>query len=895
LDYTDTLITSEWEPGPLPAGGSYWRTQTARVPVSASGDYHLIFQTDTGNTLGDANYTNNSVAVPVRFNISLPDLALAAFIVPTNVVGAPNSAMTLVWGVTNQGAGAITSRADSWVDRVFLSTNAVLDLNTAAIVSAATSSGPLRPGEMYWRTNVVRVSVSRDGTYYMFVKVNCFADELTESDYSNNVAVAQVTFQITPPDLAPLMFSCPTQVTAALPAVTLVWGITNQGPGFAIGGPFPWSDAVTLSSVNSAGGYVTFLQQWCWTQTNALGPGQTYWTTNTIVLPITQNGDYRLTLITDQYDDLAETIKTNNATTVLLSAHLLPSNVAPIYLAAEGPVIGPQNPGATVIWGVTNQGASPAWAGTYGNWQDRLYLSTNSFLDSSAVPVATLTSKTNLIPGGGSYWRTNHVHLPARVSGYYYLILQTDAYNALHQADISQNVAVAPVKITVLPLPDLAPVLFLAPTILTTAPNPRLTFIWGVTNQGTGPAEIQTAWYDGLYLMTAPVPDGSELLVGSYPVTNSLAPGAVYWITNTATLPVTASGTFYLMCKANCYGSFQEMDLGNNTAVTPVTFNIPIPDLTPIAFQAPAHFAGVPHPRITVVAGVTNQGLGVALPGNDMVYLSATPRRDASALLAATWFRTTPVPPGGTYWVTNTIELPVADSGTYYLVFETDGDNSLNESNLLNNSEVVPIDLQLTLTPDLAVVDFQAPPFIVGAANPQIQLIWHVKNLGLGPVARSWSDAVLLTTNGSPFSTVLLARFAETNTVVAGGDYWGTNTLTLPVAQSGNLYLQFCADFDGDLYEFDEGNNKAYAYVTFSLVPRSMAVLGSGRLKDDGSFELAVTGSQGALYTLQTSTNLLDWVHVRDFTCIQGTTWVQDPAATNTHERFYRVAPSNEP
>lgn len=893
-DYTDTLLTSRSEPGPLPAGSSYWRTQTARVPVSASGDYYFILKTDTGSMAGDANYTNNTLAVPVHFNISMPDLAPVAFIVPTNVDGTPNSALTLVWGVTNQGAGASTSMADHWVDRVFLSPSSILDTKTAKILATVTSTGPLRPGETYWRTNIVRLPVSQDGTYYLFADINCFADNLVESDYSNNVADTQVTFHITAPDLAPILFSCPTQVTSAFPTVTLGWGVTNQGPGPAIGGPFPWTDAVSLYTSNSTIRYWSFVQQWCWPQTNVLAPGQTYWTTNTLTLPISQDGDYRLTFTTDLYDDLGESNKTNNALSVQISANLAPPIVEPIYLAINGPVTGPQNPAASVVWGVTNLSASPAWAGKYGNWQDRLYLSTNALLDSSAVPIVSW-QQTNFIPANGSYWNTNYVRLPARASGDYYLILQVDAYNVLAQAAPSNHVASVPVSITVLPLPDLAPTLFLAPTILTTAPNPSVTLVWGVTNQGAGPAVLQTAWSDGLYLSRSPVPDGSELLVGSYPGTNSLAPGAVYWRTNTAILPVNSSGTWYLICKANCFGSVPESDFGNNISVTPTTFDVPVPDLAPLSLQAPGYVAGVPHPRITVIAGVTNQGPGLALAANDMIYLSATPRRDASARLVATWPRATTVLAGGTYWITNTVELPVTDSGQYYLVFETDGDNCLRESNLLNNSAVVPIDLELSLVPDLTVASFLAPAFITGPVNPPIQLVWHVKNQGLGPAAPPWSDAVLFSTNFGPSASVVLARFAETNPVPAGADYWRTNTVTLPLTQSGSFYLRFRADLDGDLYEFDESNNEAYDVVSLTVINSSPAALGPARKKDDGSFELAVTGALGLRYTLQSSTNLLDWAPVCDFTCTQPTTWVQDPAADHSIERFYRVVPCGHP
>ncbi|HZR16765.1 MAG TPA: hypothetical protein VFE51_05505, partial [Verrucomicrobiae bacterium] len=884
FDYSDPLILNRQEAGPLPAGGSYWRTQNAQVPVRVTGDYYLIFRTDAASTLGDANYTNNTLAVPVHFNISAPDLAPIAFIVPTNVVDAPNSAMTIVWGVTNQGPGTIASSATSWVDRVFLSPDPILHPYWDTVIASGVQNGPLAAGGTYWRTNLVRLPVSTNGHYYLFCSIASDPNRLVESDTSNNLATAEVTFQINPPDLLPIALLCQTQISSAFPSITLAWAVTNQGTGPAIGSPFPWTDSISLVTLDQPGGWFTYF--WNWQQTNVIPPGETQWTTNTIVLPIPKSGDYRLTLTTDSRDDLAESIKTNNSTSILLSATVLPPKVAPVYLGLEGQIGSSVNPSATIVCGVTNQGSTPAWAGPNSYWRDRLYLSTSATLDASAVVVATW-QQTNSIAAGVSYWRTNNVRLPARTSGDYFLILTVDPDNVLQQVDTSNNVAVTSIKITVLPA-DLTPALFLAPSIAT---NPSLTLIWGVTNQGSGPAESQWGWSDGIYLSTSPTPDGTEQLVRSYYITNTLAPGSVYWRTNDVRLPVTASGTFYLMFKTVCYGSVLESDYNNNTTVTPVTFTIGVPDLAPIFLQVPSSVGSVPHPRVTVIVGVTNQGSGFAFAGNDTLYLSATPRRDVSAARVATWPRTAPVQPGTTYWITNTVEMPVSDSGRYYLVFEADGDDALGESDLLNNSAVVAIDLDLSLPPDLAVVDFQAPPFVVAPANPPIQLAWHIKNQGLGPAARPWADAVLLFPGSASGSPILLGRFAETNPIPAGADYWRTNTLVLPATQSGGFLLKLRTDSEGDLFEFEESNNESVANVVFTFVAPPKIILGPGRMRDDGSFELAVTGLPGARYKLQTSTNLLDWVSVCNFSCTQQTTWVQDPGP-NSGECFYRVVDS---
>src|SRR5262249_40418727 len=158
----------------------------------------------------------------------------------------------------------------------------------------------LPPGGTYWRTNSVRVPVTKDGSYYLFFQANGdLYRPLYESDFSNNLAVAQVNFHILPPDLAPFFFQGPTNLNGPqLQVVNLVWGVTNQGPGSALGSPYSWTDWILLSKTNPTDGSQIPLNGWSFNVTNTLAPGQVYWSTNSINLPIVESGVYQLTLTT---------------------------------------------------------------------------------------------------------------------------------------------------------------------------------------------------------------------------------------------------------------------------------------------------------------------------------------------------------------------------------------------------------------------------------------------------------------------------------------------------------------------------------------------------------------------------------------------------------------------
>jgi subtilase family serine protease len=232
--------------------------------------------------------------------------------------------------------------------------------------------------------------------------------------------------------------------------------------------------------------------------------------------------------------------------------------------------------------------------------------------------------------------------------------------------------------------------------------------------------------------------------------------------------------------------------------------------------------------------------------------------------------------------------MPVLEGGQYFLIFETDADNPLNEADILNNAAVIPIEVALSIPPDLAVTDFQSPKLITGPANPTIQLVWRVVNQGLGPTTGSWSDTVLLFTNLNSAPAAVLGRFSQTKALAVREDYWRSETLSLPLAQSATFYLSLRANSENDMYELDTNNNEALAHLTFILIPPALRV-SEAKINDDGSFELMVHGSIGSGYLLQSSSDLVNWVGVCQFTCTNSPVWVQAPASTNSAQRFYRV------
>ncbi len=504
------------------------------------------------------------------------------------------------------------------------------------------------------------------------------------------------------PDLAIATLQAPTAFTnGPNPVITIQWGVTNQG------GPVTansyWLDTFYISTNSVLDGTATALASWSWSP-DWLATGS-YGQTQSLMLPITTGGTGYLHLKIDANDWLAESDESNNVATVRFTATILPPDLKPLALASPTSFTGPPLSYLTLAWGLTNQGAGPA-DGLSHPWADALFWSTNAYRDGTEQQLGYF-AVTNKLEPGVCYWVTNRVRLPAIQSGRYYLILQTDPYDNLLESDTNNNTLAVPMDFQATP-PDLAPVFFQAPADFTGSPNPSLTFAWGVTNQGTGPAIGQffavdgphDGWFDVFYISTNAVLDASAKTIGSWVETNALAAGASYCRTNTFSLPVVASGTYYLFLVTDEFNDLGESNFSNNTATGAITLTVQPPDLAPLPLVAPTVVTGAPGTSVTIIAGVTNQGVGSAIASGvgwvDQLELWTAPGFPGMSWYRplGQWQRADPLPAGGSYWFTNTLEIPPG-GGQFSLVFRTDAWGSLFECNETNNMVSAPITLMI--------------------------------------------------------------------------------------------------------------------------------------------------------------------------------------------------------
>jgi hypothetical protein len=124
-----------------------------------------------------------------------------------------------------------------------------------------------------------------------------------------------------------------------------------------------------------------------------------------------------------------------------------------------------------------------------------------------------------------------------------------------------------------------------------------------------------------------------------------------------------------------------------------------------------------------------------------------------------------------------------------------------------------------------------------------------------------------------------------------GVGFWRTNRFTVPVLTNGIYYLNLGINAANDVFELDYFNNSAYLTLSFTITNPPGATLLQQQRHGDGSFTFGITAAVGTAYTLQFSTNLVDWVRMTDFVCTNSPTWLTDTNASRFSQRFYRVAP----
>ena len=212
----------------------------------------------------------------------------------------PGQPFGVSYTVTN--IGNIATTATTWVDRLYLSTDAQLGTDDV-LLDTATHVGAVGTQSGYPASRSVTVPASTaPGNYYLIVQVDA-AGQVFEASESNNTRAASTSVPGSPPSAANLQV---TAVSADANGVSgqplsVTWTVTNAGNV-----PTPvasWRDSVYLSA-DPIPGNDLFLGHF--QQTAGLGIGQSRATTAPFVIPCNTTGGYYLIVVADSGNAVPE-------------------------------------------------------------------------------------------------------------------------------------------------------------------------------------------------------------------------------------------------------------------------------------------------------------------------------------------------------------------------------------------------------------------------------------------------------------------------------------------------------------------------------------------------------------------------------------------------------------
>ncbi|WP_043998171.1 CARDB domain-containing protein, partial [Microcystis aeruginosa] len=186
-------------------------------------------------------------------------------------------------------------------------------------------------------------------------------------------------------------------------SIEISWTVTNQGNAGATG---TWSDRIYL--VNAFDN--SFIRDLgIFSYTGSLGVGQALERIQNLDIPLDLNGNYKITVTTDYYENLAESANTNNTTTddQIFSVILAPvPNLVVSEVAAPSTAFSSQE--TVVEWTITNTGTGATNAPT---WYDLVYLSLDQEIDNTDTYLGQATN-ISYLNAGDSYNNSLTVTLP---------------------------------------------------------------------------------------------------------------------------------------------------------------------------------------------------------------------------------------------------------------------------------------------------------------------------------------------------------------------------------------------------------------------------------------------------------------------------------------------------
>src|SRR3990172_384306 len=452
-----------------------------------------------------------------------------------------------------------------------------------------------------------------------------------------------------------------------------------------------------------------------------------------------------------------------NATTATKAFSIVVYN--PLIVSTQSPL----------PWGMTNTPYSQTLVATGGKASYTWSLSTGSLLPDGL----TLDTATGVISGTPTAPGTFAIAVQAR-----------DANATTAEKSISITLYDSTIK------PDLVVSSVTAPT--TGGAGLFITLNDTVKNNGPGAVLATTIRF---YLSTDTSFDNNDTMLTSRAIPALLSGDTNSGTTSVAIPTGTASGTYYIIARADGGDLIVEVNEDNNSKAGN-TINIG-PDLGISALIVPGTAgAGA---SIAVTDTTKNNGAGDAGASTTSFYLSTDTTINTTAVLL-TGRSVGILAAGATSQVTTTVTIPATTlSGQYYLIVRADDNNAVGELSEDNNT----LYKSITIGPDLAMSAVSVSPTAAGVGIT-VTITDTTKNNGPGTAAASTTRFYLSTDSSLDSGDALLTSRAIPE-LMSGETNAGSTSAAIPTGTlSGYYYIIAKADGGDLIVEVNETDNTKF-------------------------------------------------------------------------------------
>ncbi|MFC5556094.1 CARDB domain-containing protein, partial [Methylobacterium iners] len=839
----DIFVANHAFEGTLTAGESVTRVQNLDIPLTLSGEYRVVVQTEAANVIaeGQSGETNNEGhSDPLTISPApVPNLKAQTVIVPTS--GFAGRDVEVRWTVTNTG-DAPTS-APYWNDGIYLSADDELDTNDVYLTQVA-NPGYLEPGQSYTNSQIVRLPAGLEGNYRILVKAD-LNDGVEELSWEGDNLDASSVIDIRPIPLSELPNLAVTDVAAPEQALSgqrmpLTFKVVNVGQADIVASelselgdfqPWPGYEAVngTFQLGESGGSFGlggrTYIREM---STEGFRPDwieRVYMSEDAVL----DNNDalvhegvrdhvyYKLYYVIEERPALLVAAASSSGSSSARASSFSGSSGGIIDGAFGGGFGGSLSSGLSASsGGGLSASSGSVLGGTFGG-------GFGGALGGDRI-VARYYERVGSFPnanGADSITRTINVTLPVGVSGEHHFFVQLSPAPSIGDAFEANDFAgdSSPTLVRLTPPPDLE-MRTLSPAGEVKAGR-ELSLTYEVTNSGSS-APPNNFWTDSFFLSSDAILDSTDLLVGQKVHNGTLQAGSSYTDTITLTLPTNLNGQVHILGRTDAFNAVFELNDGNNVTATdalPVIINAS--DLVTSSAVAPS--TGKAGEAIVVEWAVSNQGNGDTIGSSwtDRVYAS----RDGTLgntddVLLGTFSHDGILNPGEVYTRREQIALTPELNGQYQILVETDATRVVWENGADTNNVTAArtytngttINIEAFSPPDLQVTSVVTP--IAAGDGTQMTVQYSVSNTGDGRTrAEYWTDQIVLSSDETLGNAddIVLKDIHHYETLQPGAEYTVSSAIDVPWNLQGDWHVFVRTDIENQVYEPGGENNNATA------------------------------------------------------------------------------------